>query len=219
VFRAHKTDGSIVLSVNDMVQEEYLARPDSFSRVENTKNSLDALCTEVRYGLEQAIVDYERLARSGAASNGQAAVVLVGAIHDGEVAVREFEGTEEQLYIVQDLLRLLERAGRFEQWTQLYLKALYQYPTQHVVSDLAGKAVELSSQSGQAKQVLEALRYLAGLPVDFAGRAEVEAALSSALPRPAQVQRGSETGGAPSSSHLALVKQSPLSPTFASVGR
>jgi hypothetical protein len=217
MFRAQKTDGSLVLSNKDVVQEEYLIRPDSFSRVENTKNSLDALCTQVRSGLERAIVDYDRCARSGAASNCQAEVDL--AIREGEFAVHEFEGTEEQLYVVQDLLRLLERAGRLEQWTQVYLKALYQYPTHRVVSDLAAKAVELSAQRGQEKQVIEALDCVARFPVEFAGRAEVQAALSSVQHLLARVEGSSETGGAPPSSHFALVKQSPLSPPLALVGR
>jgi hypothetical protein len=186
LLRAQKTDGSLVLSVRDVVQEEYLVAPDSYSRVENTKNTLDGLCTRVRLGIQEATEAYDRLARNKT-SKGRAAVVLERAIRDAETTMGEFEGTEQQLYVVQDLLGLLERARRFEQWTQLYLKALYERPTHCVVSHLAHKAVRISKLAGQQKQVLDALRYLAAVPAEFGGRAEIEAALDTVQPSFAQV--------------------------------
>jgi hypothetical protein len=187
LLRAQKTDGALVLSVRDVVQEEYLVAPDSYSRVENTKNTLDGLCTRVRLGIEEATATYERLAKNGETSNRQAAVVLERAIRDAETAVREFEGTEQQLDVVQDLLRLLERSGRFDLWTRFYLKALYERPTHQIVSHFASEAVRISKLAGQQKQVLDALRYLAAVPAEFAGRAEIEAALDTVQPSFAQV--------------------------------
>jgi len=50
LLRAQKMDGSMVLSLKDAVQEDYLASQDSFSRVRNTRNTLDA--QSARYGIE-----------------------------------------------------------------------------------------------------------------------------------------------------------------------
>ena len=206
LLRAQKTDGSLVLSVRDVVQEEYLVAPGSYSRVENTLNALGALCTRQRLGIQEATEAYDQLARNGETSKGQAAVVLERAIRDAETTTGEFEGTEQQLYVVQDLLGLLERARRFDQWTQLYLKALYERPTHCVVSRLAPKAVGISKLAGQQQQVLDALRYLTALPADFAGRAQIESALGSVQPCFANVEGHPENGGACGSGQYELMK-------------
>src|SRR5512135_2993105 len=64
LLRAQKTDGSLVLSVKDVVREEYLAPPDSFSRVKNTRNALEALSARLGVGIIEGIVAYDRLPRS-----------------------------------------------------------------------------------------------------------------------------------------------------------
>jgi hypothetical protein len=186
-LRARRTDGSVVLLARDVVREEYLAPPDSYSRVENTKNELNASCTRVRLGIQEAIVAYDRLAGKGETSNWQAAEFLERRIRDAERAVREFEGTDQQLYVLQELLRLLERAGRFDAWTQHYLKALYRDPTHPVISRFATAAVRISKLAGQQRQVLDALRHLTALPTEMAGRSEIEAALDSVQPRLARL--------------------------------
>ncbi len=206
LLRAQKTDGSLILPVRDVVQEQYLVAPDSYSRVENTINALDALCTRQRLGIQEATEAYDRLARNGETSEGRAAVVLERAIHDAETTMGEFEGTEQQLYVLQDLLGLLERARRFEQWTQLYLKGLYEHPTHCVVSRLATKAVRISKLAGQQKEVFDALRHLAALPADFAGRGQIELALGSVQPWFATIEGRPENGGARGSGQYELVK-------------
>jgi hypothetical protein len=195
LLHARIANGSLVLSTKDLLQGEYLVPPDSFSRAENTKNALEALGTRVRLGLEQAAITYGRLVGNGETSNRQAAAVLEGAIRDAETGVREFEGTEQELYIVRVLFRLLERAGRFDRWTELYLKALYEHPTHCIVSSFAGHAIRISRLAGQQEQVVDALRHLAALPAEFANRGAIEAALDSVRPSLAQGEVYSETGG------------------------
>lgn len=111
LLRASRTDGSLVLQAQDVVREEYFASPDSFSRVENTKNALDGLCAQLGVEIQEATVAYDKLARNGQTSSSQAAVVLEGAIRDSQTVMQEFEGTEQQLDILQDHLRLLEKSG------------------------------------------------------------------------------------------------------------
>jgi len=206
LLRAQRTDGSVVLLARDVVQEEYLVPPDSFSRVENTKNALNASCTRLRLGIQEATVAYDRLVGIGETSNRQAAELLERAIRDAGTAVRELEGTEQQLYVLQDLLRLLERAGRFDLWTQLYLKSLYEHPTHCIVPRFAREAVRISKLAGQQNQVLDALRWLTTRPAETAGRGEVGAALDSVQPCFAQVEACSENDGVRSSGNCELIK-------------
>src|SRR5882724_6170919 len=92
LLRAQKTDGSLVLSVKDAVQEEYLAPPDSFSRVKNTKNALDGLSTRLGIGIIDAVLAYDRLPKSSEPGRRQAEEVLERAIHAAEAAMQELEG-------------------------------------------------------------------------------------------------------------------------------
>jgi hypothetical protein len=44
----------VVLVARNVVQKEYLAPPDSYPRVEKTKNALDASCTPLRLRIHVA---------------------------------------------------------------------------------------------------------------------------------------------------------------------
>ena len=90
--------------------------------------------------------------RPWSGSSQEAAMVLEHGIDVAKAAVREFEGTEQQLYVMQDLLQLLDRGGRFELWTEFYLKALHEHPTHSVVCRFAHEAVRISKLAGQQKQ-------------------------------------------------------------------
>ena len=178
-LRARKTDGSLVLSARDVIQEDYLAPPDSYSRVKNTINSLAGLCTRIRLGIQESALAYDTLVGHGEGPSAQAALVLERATRKGETALRDFEGTDQQLYVLKDLLHLLERARQFNRWTQLYLAAVCEHPTHPVVSQLARQAITISKQAGQQKQVLDALRSLATLPGKFEGKDQIGAALTA----------------------------------------
>ena len=193
LLRASRTDGSLVLQAQD-VPEEYFASPDSFSRVENTKNALDALCARLRVKIQESTAAYDKLARNGPASSSQAAVFLEGAIRDSQTIMRQFEGTEQQLDILPDHLRLLERAGRLDVWTHLYVQALYEHPTHLMVSRLAKDAVKISKLAGQPERVLNAFRYLCAGPEEFAGKREIQAALSAGQPYLAKIEAQPEQG-------------------------
>src|SRR5262245_24031247 len=103
-LRGQKMDGSVVLSLKDAVREAYLAPPDSFSRIKNTKNILDGLSARLGAGIVDALLVYDRLPKSNESERKQAEQVLERAIHAAETALQEFEGTEQQLDVVQRLL-------------------------------------------------------------------------------------------------------------------
>src|SRR5215467_6582002 len=129
LLRAQKTDGSLVLSIKDAFREEYLAPPDSFSRVKNTKSALDVLSVRLGAGIMDAISAYDRLPKGSESERRKAEQVLERAIQAAERAMQEFEGTEQQCELARCLLIALQKAGRFERWTEVYVKALQEHPT------------------------------------------------------------------------------------------
>jgi hypothetical protein len=180
VFRLHSTDSSLVLSAKDVLTDEYVTSPDTFSRVKNTRNALDSLSTQVALGITESLVAYDRLPRTSESEKKKAQQVLERAIHAGESAMKEFEGTEQQLTITRVFLSALREAAEFHRWIQVYTTAFYAHPTDGALCHLAGDAIKISQAAGQQRQVIEALRYALAFPAEFAGRAEIQAALTSA---------------------------------------
>jgi hypothetical protein len=129
-----------------------------------------------------ALVAYSRLPKTSDSERKQAEQILKRAIAAGEAALREFEGTEQQLEVAQRLLQALQLAGRFDRWTEVYLGALQEHPTHPFVARLAHDAVRISELAGQQERVTEALQYLSAFPADLAGRAEILSALEAARP-------------------------------------
>jgi len=188
LLRAQKTDGSLVLSATEAFREEYLAPPDSFSRVKNTKTTLDALSVRLKAGIIDAISVYDRLPKGSESERRKAEQVLERAIQAAERAMQEFEGTEQQWEVARCLLIALQKADRFDRWTEVYVKALREHPTHPIVSSLARDAVTISQIAGQQKLVLETLKYLSTFPAEFAGRTAIESALNSTPPSLSQAQ-------------------------------
>jgi hypothetical protein len=180
LLRAQKTDGSLVVSAKDFITEEYLAAPDTFSRIKNTRNSLDSLSIRLGIGITDALAAYDRLPKTNEAERRKADEVLDRALHTAEAAMREFEGTQQQWVVATVFLEALRKAGRLDRWIEVYIETLYRCPTHPAVSNLANDAVKIGRLAGQELRVLEALRYVSASPAEFSGRAEVEAALDSA---------------------------------------
>jgi len=179
--RVRSTDSSLVLSTKDLLSDEYVTPPDTFSRIKNTRNALDALSTRAALGITETLAAYDSLPRTSESERRKSEEILARAIHASEGAMQEFEGTPQQLVIVPTFLRALRMAGQFNRWIELYVQTLYAHPTHAVVSNLANDAAKISQVSGQQQQVLEALRYVIASPAEFEGRAEVQAALTSAF--------------------------------------
>ncbi len=162
---------------------EYLTPPESFSRVENAKKNLEALSIRLRFDIQNEI---SANLREGLPVHASA---LDSAIRAAEDGMREFEGTEEALYIAQDLLFALKKAGRFDRWIEVFLTALYQHPTHPVVARFATQAVTLSTQIEQQDRVMAGLQHLVDLPLNFEGKEKVKASLQSL--KSARESRGS----------------------------
>jgi len=181
---AERTGEVSVLAARATPPLDYLTCPESFSRITNTKNTLQGLY--LRFLSE---VQNKRLAdrfpvSSRAASRQISEVHLESAIRDLERGTQEFAGTEQELYCAQDLLRALKAARRFDRWIEVYLKALYEHPTHPLVACFAKDAIAFGIAAGRAEDVLAGLRHLSAIPLGFEGKARVQAILTEVKRRP-----------------------------------
>jgi hypothetical protein len=92
----------------------------------------------------------------------------------------EFGGTDQEVYVAEDLLCALKRREQFDRWVLVYLKLLYEHPTHPVVSQLASQALAVSKLAGREHEVLAGLRHMHTIPLDFPGKSQVEAILNEA---------------------------------------
>jgi hypothetical protein len=155
---------------------ECLAGPESFSRVDNAKNTLEALCLRLRLKTENELIAIMR-EPSAVSQRRQELEPLVRQL---EAGMQDFEGTEEELELAQDLFVAYNCTAQFERWIDLYLMISYQHPVHPVPLRLAQQALALGKQVGRLQDVLQALRHVNAIPFDFEGKDKLAAVLNRA---------------------------------------
>src|SRR5262245_22875266 len=90
---------------------DYLVGPESFSKIENTRDRLEALCIRLRLEVQSRL-----LAKDESPTLRTSGSRLEATIRDLEQGMREFEGTEQEQELAGDLLPALKEAGRFDRW-------------------------------------------------------------------------------------------------------
>jgi hypothetical protein len=155
---------------------DYLVPAESFSHVENTKRNLDALCVRLRLEVQLQILTNDGLIATNRRSS-PGAHRWEDPIRDLERGMHEFQGTDRELFVAQDLLFVLKKAERYERWMEVYLKALYEQPTHPVVASFAREALVIGRLIGREQEVLAGLNHLRAIPFDFENKALVEAVL------------------------------------------
>ena len=156
--------------------------PESFSRIENAKKILEGLCVRLRVELQgRRVADRLSVARNTTSAQ-EAKPHLESSIRDLERGMLEFQGTEQELDIAEDLLRVLKQAGRLDRWIEVNLKALYEHPMHPVVASFAKEAIAHGRAVGREEDVVAGLRHLIAIPLDFEGKESVKAALFDGKP-------------------------------------
>ncbi len=175
-YRMHRPENSdLFLAPEKIPQLEYFTGPESFSKIENGKNDLEALCRRARLEAQTKFVIH--------AEKGSQASAQEEMISDLGQVMNEFKGSVQEVEIAQDLLLVLKRAQRFEQWTELYLKLLYQYPMHPVLIGLAEDALVIGKAAGRPAEILAGLEHLNAIPYEFEGKARIALILESAGPQ------------------------------------
>ena len=182
-LRAQRTCEAFGLSADSIPDLDYLIGPESFSRIKNAKNTLQGLCIQLLFQAENRRFAAEHLLAGTRTASWQTSNPhWESAIRDLERGMQEFEGTQQEAEVAQDLFSELKKAGRFDRCVELYLKVLYEHPTHPFVARFAKDAVGVGRLVGREEEVLAGLRHLSAIPLEFEGKDTVEAALIEAKP-------------------------------------
>ncbi len=187
-----KSGTTLVLKSGAVPPMDYVAEPESFSKVQNTKATLAALCVRWRLDAENQLIAAEVPAN---ASLQAPQARIDNAIRSLQQGMREFEGTEQEFEMAQDLLVGFKKTGRLEEWTQLYLKVLYENPLHPLVLRLADEAMVIGQRIGREPEILAGLKHLGGIPLEFEGKRRLATIIASAESR--HLASGSESTEAP----------------------
>jgi len=157
---------------------EYFASASSFSEVEQARAQLQALARRHLYVLQLRQAELLHAVQSGdSGQRARAVAELQQLAAEFEQALDEFRGTGEEPLLTTGLLTLLASERAHARWLDVYLRLLYQQPTESVVGRLAGEAVAVARATGRLEEVLAALRHVTRIPLEFEGKRSVQAAL------------------------------------------
>jgi hypothetical protein len=163
------------LSVDD------LYAPQSFSEVENTKALLTALSQQVVTEIQaERLANHAKAALSSRTGEPVVEPDTLAVIQKFERSVVEFEGTEQELYLVQPFLAVLKTAKLYDRWIDVYLNALYQHPTHAMIGRLAAEALLVSKATGRQGEVLNAFEHVSRIPLKFGLQAQIRTELVNA---------------------------------------
>jgi hypothetical protein len=169
----------ILIAAGATCSTDDLVAPDSFSRVENAKNLLEALCLRVRLRAETSLCQL----KYSSLSNTNKTLQLQAIISDLRQARAEFVGTAQELELTHELLLFLKVTENYNEWTDVYLEMLYGSPTDPVIGALAEPALSIARQLGREEEVSVALKHTLAIPADFVNKSRIEAAVGFEVTR------------------------------------
>jgi hypothetical protein len=161
--------------------DDYFA-PQSFSEAENAKALLDALANRYLAGvLIQCSSRLYQPPAKGAAREPNRKNDWTEIIKMIDKGVEEFEGTPQQLHLLEALLFALKHEQLYDRWIEVYLRVLYEHPTHHLVGEFAKEAIIVGRATGREAEILTAFRHVSNIPLDFEAKQQVRAALLVAV--------------------------------------
>src|SRR5262245_30165915 len=184
-YRIRNVDREPVSAVHNL---DYYITDESFSEVHNARGVLAGLSrkflTELRSRAWMESQD-KRPKQNRSGENLSSASGLIAALEHG---IEEFKGTEHELSLIPDLLRALKANGQFELWTEIYLSTLYTHPTDDLVLTFAREAIQMGARTGRQEDVVNALRHVCSIPIEFPSKGRLQSAVLKILPRPSMVR-------------------------------
>jgi hypothetical protein len=151
----------------------------SFSEVENARALLAALATRSLHDLRIRRITTQRSPSYATASVTDRESQLIEIIGGFRAAIREFEGTGQEMLFVQDLLAIFKREARHDEWIGLYLEHLYRDPTHELFGRIARESLVIGKQARREREVSEALNHLRCIPLEFESKLTIESVLAS----------------------------------------
>lgn len=169
-------DPTSVLPVQRRIPFEYYLNEHSFSEIENTKATLEALGQQFLTEL-QSRHHVSALGPYAQPYHGDPLyqVDVPGAIQELQAGIEQFKGTGQELRLVRELLFLLKREKQLDRWLDLYLATLYEHPTHPLIGSRAKEAQQISEALGRQYDLASAFDLLRHIPLEFGGKDEVGA--------------------------------------------
>lgn len=146
---------------------EHLIWWDSFSEIEQTKGILRGLClqtiAEIRrsYLLSQSeqVLAPDAVSLVPSQDSG-----VSNALNHLKRRLEEFQGTEHVSIFQGEILRLLRKAGRHQEWLNLYLELVYQQPGDLLIIMESARAADAAKSVGREAELHEALDHWNQIP-------------------------------------------------------
>src|SRR5947208_7699521 len=99
--RGHIESSGTFLAAKSLPQLDYVVVPESFSRIENTRQTLQGLCSRLRLEVESRMCDQGRQRLQGGLASSVLETQINRIVRDLEDGLKEFEGTDQQLYVAE----------------------------------------------------------------------------------------------------------------------
>lgn len=178
-LHAFRENSTTSLSVQRVAALDYYVSWESFSEVDEAKALLQAAATQIIQDLrEQPGVGVFQVHTGPPSQKEEEERQLNRALTDLKERIEEFKGTEQELYLVQELLWILWREARHEDFVENYLRVLYQHPCHVLVGHFADKALLSSQGIGREQEIVKAFRHVTSIPLDFRARHQVRSVLN-----------------------------------------
>lgn len=159
---------------------EYFVSSQSFSEVEEAKTLLQALAERVIQEMrDRTSVGRSRWNISDPGRDPLEEREFLRVASDLQQSIAEFKGTAHELALVREYLWLLSWKNQPERFLEVYLSTLYPHPTDDLVGLFADKALRAGRLLGREPEVLKAFDYVNSIPLEFAGKGRILAALAS----------------------------------------
>jgi hypothetical protein len=169
-YRAGKSKGysHAALGFRYVPSIETLLPEQSFSEVRNTRGTLQALASEMLTEVQvQFLIPGTRDQLRTWPAQPKGHPDAARAIAQLGRGVAEFKGTEQEHRFTVELLWRLKHEERYDRWLDVYLKALYQHPTQPFVTRLLKDAAPISLAVGRWDELTAAVYFMEQIPTEY----------------------------------------------------
>ncbi|MBL9139598.1 MAG: hypothetical protein JNK85_27260 [Verrucomicrobiales bacterium] len=141
---------------------------DSFSEVEQTKATLRAHALRAIAESRARYLQIRRRPALGVFSEDAIADrALSEEIDRLNRQIVEFGGTDQEIMLTGELLHVLQKAERNNEWLDVFLASAYRWPTHDLVEWNVRRATEMGRQTGREDEVSNAIRYREGIPTKY----------------------------------------------------
>jgi hypothetical protein len=155
------------LSVQQRVPVDFYLSERSFSEIENARARLEALgsefLTDVRLRHDASVLGRGVPFRG----NPSYAVQPDGAIEELQKGIAQLKGDGQETPLVRELLTVLNKQKRPDQWLDVFLTYLYEHPTDPLVGKCAKHAAVLSQALGREGELADAFDFVGRIPAKF----------------------------------------------------